>query len=435
MNPLDDDDDDAFAESETLVRDDEVVQKALSKSGLPASVINPTGKNKPASSAKRTMTLQPNKMGKLPSLGSPSKGSPLSPLGGKKPAKGGLRIPSPADVASGKRGRGLALSMPAGSPEPQPTLAGTSKAKRDSSPASGPEAATILNIDFEEKQKAAASAPSTTGDSLAGPTIVDMDFDGDLGGMEPSKTTAPGGPKAAQARDAKRDIPQHKGRPQNTPVPELTSRPAGKPAAKDAMGNAPTLMPDSLKEVTPVPKIVGAAGHKLQSGPAKKPSGIEFRTPAGLKANAGGPMPGGPMQGGPMQGGPTPGGPMQGGPTPGGAMQGGPMQGGPMQGGPMQGGPMQGGPMQGGPGMQGMLGPGSQPGIGPNFPPVTTPTAFKQLGQPLHPQPNPAYPTGDALALAREHSMSGGGPASWLVAVVFLISVGAGLGLSLLLFK
>jgi len=58
----------------------------------------------------------------------------------------------------------------------------------------------------------------------------------------------------------------------------------------------------------------------------------------------------------------------------------------------------------------------------------------KNLGQAVQPQPITALPGGDALILAQERTLSAG-PATWLVAVVFLISVGAGLALSMLIFR
>ncbi len=69
------------------------------------------------------------------------------------------------------------------------------------------------------------------------------------------------------------------------------------------------------------------------------------------------------------------------------------------------------------------------------FPPINTPTAFRSRGEMIAELAGPAPMGGDLAALQNERSSHHGGTPMWLLAAAFLVSVGVGMGLTILIAK
>ena len=77
--------------------------------------------------------------------------------------------------------------------------------------------------------------------------------------------------------------------------------------------------------------------------------------------------------------------------------------------------------------------PQPQPG-GNAFPPIQTPTAFRSRGEMIAEMAGPSPMGGDLAALQSERASHSGAPV-WLLAAAFLVSVGVGMGLTILIAK
>ncbi len=75
-----------------------------------------------------------------------------------------------------------------------------------------------------------------------------------------------------------------------------------------------------------------------------------------------------------------------------------------------------------------------RPPAGDVFPPIHTPTAFRSRGEMIAGQSGPA-PGGGDLAALRSERAAHDGPPMWMLAAAFLISVGVGMGLTILIAK